>query len=57
MSLIQRFTSLFGGESSTTYEYQCLTCDGHFTSEEAHMARVSCPDCGSSDVRSVATEA
>ena len=57
MSLLQRFTSLFGNEPSTEYEYQCLSCSDHFVSAESHMARVSCPNCGSSDVRSVATEA
>jgi DNA-directed RNA polymerase subunit RPC12/RpoP len=57
MSLYQRLTSILSGDTSTTeYEYQCLACKDHFVTDESHMARVSCPGCGSSDVRSVVTE-
>jgi Zn finger protein HypA/HybF involved in hydrogenase expression len=56
MSLLQRLTSMLGREAPTEYEYQCLACNDHFVTEEAHMARVSCPGCGSSDIRSVATQ-
>ncbi|WP_162562329.1 FmdB family zinc ribbon protein [Salinigranum rubrum] len=56
MSLLQRLTAMLDRGESREYEYQCLTCTDHFVTDEAHMARVACPDCGSSDVRSVAGE-
>ena len=58
MSLIQRVRSVIGRDTSgRSYTYQCRTCDEQFVTEESHMARVSCPGCGSNDVRSVAGEA
>lgn len=56
MSLLQRLTSILGRDGSTDFEYQCLTCKDHFVTDESHMARVSCPGCGSSDVRTVVAE-
>ncbi|WP_372911368.1 hypothetical protein [Salinigranum sp.] len=53
---MKRLTSMLGREPSREYEYQCLACSEHFVTDEAHMARVSCPGCGSADVRSVAAE-
>lgn len=47
---------MLGRDTSTEYSYQCLSCEDHFVSDESHMGQVSCPDCGSSDVRSVVTE-
>jgi Zn finger protein HypA/HybF involved in hydrogenase expression len=58
MSLIDRLTStLRRTDADESYTYQCLACSDQFVSEEAHMARVSCPACGAHDVRSVAPEA
>lgn len=57
MSLIDRLTSALGrGGPERSYTYQCLSCNEQFVTDEAHMARVSCPGCGSNDVRSVAPE-
>ena len=55
MALLERLTSVLrrdGGDDS--YTYHCLACDEQFVSDESHMARVSCPGCGASDVRTVA---
>ena len=58
MALLDRLTSVLGRDTpAQSYTYQCLACNEQFTTDEAHMARVSCPGCGSSDVRSVAHEA
>jgi Zn finger protein HypA/HybF involved in hydrogenase expression len=56
MSLLQRLTAMLDRGESREYEYQCLACTDHFVTDETHMARVACPGCGSSDVRSVAGE-
>jgi Zn finger protein HypA/HybF involved in hydrogenase expression len=58
MTLIRRLRSVFGRDTaSQSYTYRCLACDEQFVSDESHMARVSCPACGSNDVQSVAGEA
>ena len=58
MPLVERIKAALGrGTESRSYTYQCLICREEFVSDEAHMARVSCPGCGASDVRSVANEA
>jgi predicted RNA-binding Zn-ribbon protein involved in translation (DUF1610 family) len=58
MALLDRLTSVLGRDTpGQSYTYQCLACNEQFVSDEAHMARVSCPGCGASDVRSVATDA
>jgi Zn finger protein HypA/HybF involved in hydrogenase expression len=58
MALLDRLTAALGrGGSAQSFTYKCLACNEQFTTEEAHMARVSCPGCGASDVRTVASDA
>jgi putative FmdB family regulatory protein len=39
-------------ESETeTFEYRCRDCDTEFESTRQHVTTVSCPDCGSDDIR------
>jgi len=57
MPLIRRLKSVLGGQSARSYTYLCMSCNEQFVSEESHMAKVSCPGCGATDVRSVVTEA
>jgi predicted RNA-binding Zn-ribbon protein involved in translation (DUF1610 family) len=58
MPLIRRLRSVLGGQSTArSYTYLCMSCNERFVSEESHMAKVSCPGCGATDVRSVVSEA
>jgi rRNA maturation endonuclease Nob1 len=54
MPLIRRLRSVLNrGSDARSYTYQCLLCNEQFVTEESHMAEVSCPGCGASNVRSV----
>lgn len=54
MSIIDRAKSLVGGGEDDTFRYQCTSCKEIFESEEAHMGKVSCPQCGDRNVRDFA---
>ncbi|WP_318567304.1 hypothetical protein [Salinigranum marinum] len=57
MPLIRRLKSVLGEQSTArSYTYLCMSCNEQFVSEESHMAKVSCPGCGATDVRSVVSE-
>lgn len=47
------FGSEASGASEETFEYQCGRCGSTFEESKLKMTRVSCPECTSTDVRSV----
>lgn len=53
MGLLTRLGSLFGSEERT-FHYRCLDCDAEFESPNPVMAEVTCPECRSSRIRSIA---
>jgi rRNA maturation endonuclease Nob1 len=58
MPLLRRLRSVLGRQTAPrSYTYRCLACDEEFVTDESHMAKVSCPGCGASDVQSVVGEA
>lgn len=40
-------------EDETEHTYNCRECQRTFESTESHMGKVSCPKCGSSNIREV----
>lgn len=53
MGILDSVKQLIGGEDRT-YEYVCQDCDAEFESGTSTVARVDCPECGSSKIRSAA---
>lgn len=53
MGILDTVRSMLGGEDRT-FEYRCDRCETRFESSEADMSAVSCPECGSTKIRSVA---
>jgi DNA-directed RNA polymerase subunit RPC12/RpoP len=51
MSIIDRAKSLVTGSEEERFRYQCTSCKEIFESDEAHMGKVSCPQCGDRNVR------
>lgn len=49
MGIIDRAKALIGGDDA--FRYQCTSCGAVFDSEEAHMGKVTCPECGDRSVR------
>jgi predicted Zn-ribbon and HTH transcriptional regulator len=47
------FGSVVSGASEETFEYQCGRCGVTFEEAKLKMTQVSCPECTSTDVRSV----
>ena len=39
------------GSGERTFEYTCRDCETEFTSTEANMAKVTCPECRSTRIR------
>ena len=51
MGIFDSVKELLGGEDST-YEYVCQDCGAEFESATATVAKVDCPECRSTKVRS-----
>lgn len=52
MGLIETIKQTFSAEPRI-YEYDCSFCDARFESRKADISTVTCPECNSTDVRSV----
>lgn len=55
MELVERVKRAVADDTDEQYTYRCGRCESEFESTEAHMGKVECPDCGSHDLRTVAT--
>lgn len=57
MGIIQQLKeTLFGSADDQQYSYQCNVCQATFESNEAHMGKVACEQCGANDVQALPPE-
>ncbi len=52
MGVFESIKGLLGGEDRA-FEYVCQHCEAEFESEEPKVAEVQCPECSSTQIRSV----
>ncbi|MDS0293130.1 hypothetical protein [Halogeometricum luteum] len=52
-AVVDTFSTGEDGATDDSFAYRCADCEAAFERPKRQMTRVRCPDCRSSDVRSV----